>query len=306
MDQIETTSDGFILYKNKTDKSLEAFKFKDVTIEWGLSPTNVIRIRSLQYPKDEYSLTDVEDISKETVDCPHCKVGHPIKFFKRELVNKDQGHLVKNMAMNFFQSLKLPEINLDSITSFADQLMGEKLSMAVLPQTYAQGIKGLTSMTGSNLGKKLLNGLLGLAGLLTTYYGGDQLGLTNRLEDEINIMSANLLNSVLDVNPEAGFGIDQDLQKLKAALQFGDTNSLMNAFFDPSQFKLPSLGNLGNFSGSNILADIQKMFGMNGSFGGSNLLNGGSMFSQPTKPTEEIRLPVNPTIGQYNIGGRWA
>jgi hypothetical protein len=303
MDQIETTSDGFILYKNKTDKPIETFKFKDVTIEWGLSPSDVLRIRSLHYPNTEYSLDDVKEISKETVDCLHCKTGHPIKFFKRELVNKDQGQLVrKNMAFNLLQGLKLPDMNIDSITSYADQVLGEKISTALLPQTYAQAVKMATSLTGSNLGKKALNGAIGLGGLLLTYFMGDQLGITNRMEDEINIMAANLLNSILDVNPEAGFGIDQDLQKLKAALQFGDPNALMNAFYDPSKISLPSWGNMGNFSGGNILADIQKMF----NFGGNNMLNGGSLFTQPTKPTEEIRVPINPTIGQYNLGGRWS
>lgn len=302
MDQIETISDGFILYKNKSDKPIEAFKFKDVTIEWGLSPDNILRIRSLTYPNSEYSLEDIKEISKETVNCPHCKKGHPIKFFKRELVNKDQGQLVrKNMAYNMLQNIKLPEINLDSITSYADQVLGDRISKATLPQVYAQIVKAGTSLTGSNLGKKLLNGGIGLIGLLTTYFMGDQLNLTDRLEDEINIMSGNLLASIMDVSPEAGFGIDQDLQKLKTALQFGDPNAVLNAFFDTSKMNLPSLG---SFSGTNLLGDLQKWLNFGGN--GMNLLNGGSIFSQATKPTEEIRVPINPTIGQYNIGGRWS
>lgn len=85
--EIYEDDDFFYLHKRSSLPILVTFPFKNMFVETGLhEPTGLMMLRRLVYPRSEYTLEDVQRISKITEDCPFCVQGAKAVYVNKEML----------------------------------------------------------------------------------------------------------------------------------------------------------------------------------------------------------------------------
>ncbi len=106
--KIEETPAYYILHKQTNATPFVLLPYSEnVKIEWGIFPDNPqFYIRRIFYLRPKYTRSQVEEIAKETQECPHCRIGDRIisyeqikatNILKREKWNVDQTLTFENI-----------------------------------------------------------------------------------------------------------------------------------------------------------------------------------------------------------------
>jgi len=255
--QVDDSPKAFILWKNSDHESIGGINFKNIFIEWGKGKDNIIRIRKLHYPKEFYNIVEVMKIADKTVNCPYCKVGDkltpiPTSEFDKYL-NSNDG---VNNNMGILDKLKLDSPNqmLESALGGSDKILGSlgmspavasDITTTVVPQFVAKIPQALTGYIGSTLGRKVVDGAIGIAGLIALFKY--QKALPSKLHDAGLSFFGNFLSNIANTDKGQVFSMNNDLEKLKNSISFGDGKGVMDAFIDPqgleklrNQLKIPT------------------------------------------------------------------
>lgn len=312
--QIGKEAKNIILWKNADSEPISMMPFKDMQIEWGLLPGGNIRVRRFIYPDSDYNIIDVMKIARKTEECPFCVKGHYIsditKTGDREILNTqgvDNKNMFKFAGMQGLAPVAIPKSLDEAASQSVKTLTGlgvdNKLATMMVdnlsPQLLAKLPQFLLNYGGSNLGRLIGNGIIGIGGMVGLWQGWFG-PLSSRSENGLANFFANFIAELGDTRKGQSFDIQGDIETIKNAISFGDAGQLMNALVDPewqsklqADFSLPNLdfGNLGSFN----LPQLPMLSGL-ASFGNN-------LAPSKTTPTPNVSkmLPPAPAAKTFTV-----
>lgn len=205
---------------------------------FGIDPiTKNHKLIYVQYPKTQFSRNDMKRILPQYKNCKLCSIGKPVgkKFIKDKNNITNMDYSIINLMGN---------IPLIGNTIVKNRFMTEPVVMS--------GLATLTryplAIMNTELGKRLLSLLIGAGGLAAVRYGIKN----NTIQGEWANFFANYITSAAEFNaqkPGDGFGIKDDVGKLKRAIKSGNLYGVANSVFvNPEKIKRTIKTIQSNFS----------------------------------------------------------
>ena len=211
---------------------------------YGLDPTDKShKIMYVQYPKSNFSRSDMNRILPQYKDCKLCSVGKKLIKGKNNITNMDYS-IINLMG-------KVPLIG-NSITQ--NRYMTEPVVMQAFSTLTRYPIAILTT----ELGKRLLSLFIGAGGIALVHY----FVKNNIVKGEWANFFANYISSAAEFNAQKagdGFGVKDDLGKLKRAIKSGNFYGIGDSLLsNPAKIKRTISTIQSNFS--KFQADFSNVF----------------------------------------------
>ncbi len=206
---------------------------------FGIDPiTKKQKLMYIQYPKSHFSRSDMKRILPQYRHCKLCKIGKPV--LEKKLI-KDKSY-TKNMNFSIIDLMgKVPLLGNSIVKNrfmTAPVVMGGLATLTRYP----------LAIMSTEFGKRMLSLLIGAIGLTGVRYAMK----SGNVQGEWANFFANYITSAGEVNAQKtgfGFGVKDDLAKLKRAIKSRNMYGIVDSFVvNPEKIKRTLKTIQSNFS----------------------------------------------------------
>lgn len=230
---------------------------KGIIRVWG-KVGNDEKLKYVLYPKNKFSRADMERIIPQYESCPNCQIDTKDKKF----INSKNNNI--NMSMNI-RNFSIVDL-FSKIPAIGKYIARNRdLSEPIIMQLLATLSRYPTSILMTDLGKRLVSFIVGVAGVAGTV----RLAKSASVRSEWTQYFTNMITSAAEMPAQGGnFALKDDLRKLKQGITSGNFYGVSDALMKSGtraqraiKDALPNFGgSLANF-GRKIKQSFSNLFG---------------------------------------------
>jgi hypothetical protein len=255
---------------------------KGIIRVWG-KVGNDEKLKYVFYPKDRFSRADMERILPQYESCPNCQID-------KKFINSKNNNINMSMDIRNFSIVDL----LGKIPAIGKYIARNRdISEPIIMQLLATLSRYPTSILMTDLGKRLVSFIVGIAGTAGTVAIARELGKNPNVESEWIQYFTNMITSAAEMPAQGGsFALKDDLRKLRQGITNGNFYGVSDALVKQgSQAQQAVKEALPNFGGSlaNFGQKIKQSF--NNLFGNRFRMTENTLPEQPRQFSGSSRTP---------------